>query len=810
MASTSDKGLAKAAVTSGEAQSPPSDNDSGERPVRKQLKETTIESAPVDNNPDTPSADNGHSRKRSFEESRDDAQNPNDNSDGSRKRSRENTPEDTKVPQSVAVKDETKDESLDDLPDYVSDDEYPQQYLPSNPLATIYHSDAIYHSCSSGLGSLEDLLFYHGDPYGSPEINNSDEEVDFIALSNDQSVSAKEHVEVIVISDDESVSVIKTEEHQETREPHAQMDTGGHVDSYVYISSDEEAVGYFLTEEALASFEILRGLEERSMHKQKAVNQAASGDDGYASDGDEASSDGVGAVFDDIEAASHYEEVPSDGAEAASDEDETASNSDEAASDGDEQALDSHEHAFGSYIAAEAAYDRCTVAYQAYEAAENACEVAKMVFDTAKAEYEAILAAYEAASGVHGATTGNDPASADEPVSNAPINPLQAQDMEPLAAEIRENDDTNNQTQGEAKPIEGASSTTEGDDSKAPKKKRSREQLEEGAKKPEASEVTAQTVGPDGKTTEGEPEKKRHRDNSQERDTKTADAFAASAFANTSATSPFASLGKTANASSTSAFAASSLAAFAGSEKSPFGTLGAATNSSVFKPTTSGTSSFGPSAGTSGFGALGSGFAGVGGGFASASKPGGLTSFASSNAPTTSQAKPLGADESEGEESETGDEENATFEAEKTDDRFFEQTSTYSSSFLPRTILTSTVATGEEEEETAFSCKAKLFHFSQEWKERGIGTFKLNIRTGAEGKRTGRMIMRADGAGRVMLNSPIFKGMNYGDAKNQAPKSKQILLACTEEGRTVPLLLRTGNEAYATELYEIIGGLLEE
>lgn len=83
-----------------------------------------------------------------------------------------------------------------------------------------------------------------------------------------------------------------------------------------------------------------------------------------------------------------------------------------------------------------------------------------------------------------------------------------------------------------------------------------------------------------------------------------------------------------------------------------------------------------------------------------------------------------------------------------------------------------------------------MFHFSKEWKERGIGTFKVNVRTGANGKKTGRMIMRADGAGRVMLNSPIFEGMRYGNAQNEAPDSKQILLASTEGGHTIPLLLR--------------------
>lgn len=57
------------------------------------------------------------------------------------------------------------------------------------------------------------------------------------------------------------------------------------------------------------------------------------------------------------------------------------------------------------------------------------------------------------------------------------------------------------------------------------------------------------------------------------------------------------------------------------------------------------------------------------------------------------------------------------------------------------------------------------------------------------------MIMRADGALRVMLNSPVFEGMNYGDAKNMAPTNKQIFLASTEENRTVPLLLRVSFHA---------------
>lgn len=98
-------------------------------------------------------------------------------------------------------------------------------------------------------------------------------------------------------------------------------------------------------------------------------------------------------------------------------------------------------------------------------------------------------------------------------------------------------------------------------------------------------------------------------------------------------------------------------------------------------------SGFASTSGGSGFGGLGSGFAGVGGGFTAAGKSGGLTSFASPNAPATfgdSKAKPLGAvdpkdEEDDNEEDEDEDEDTHTFEAEKTDERFFEQTSMYSS-----------------------------------------------------------------------------------------------------------------------------------
>ena len=103
------------------------------------------------------------------------------------------------------------------------------------------------------------------------------------------------------------------------------------------------------------------------------------------------------------------------------------------------------------------------------------------------------------------------------------------------------------------------------------------------------------------------------------------------------------------------------------------------------------------------------------------------------------------------------------------------------------------VETGEEGENTIFACKGKLFQFSDKmWKERGIGTFRINIRKPTESdKKTARIVMRADGVLRVMLNSPVFKGMFVGDVDGKEPKNKQVNLVSVENnGRSVPYLLR--------------------
>ena len=104
--------------------------------------------------------------------------------------------------------------------------------------------------------------------------------------------------------------------------------------------------------------------------------------------------------------------------------------------------------------------------------------------------------------------------------------------------------------------------------------------------------------------------------------------------------------------------------------------------------------------------------------------------------------------------------------------------------------------TGEESEETMFSCRAKLFHFEKEWKERGVGTLKLNVHyTMKEDpeeatEQKARLIMRTDGVHRVVLNTPIFKGMRFGTPDGKEPTGKTLNMTGMEDGKPALFLLK--------------------
>ena len=92
--------------------------------------------------------------------------------------------------------------------------------------------------------------------------------------------------------------------------------------------------------------------------------------------------------------------------------------------------------------------------------------------------------------------------------------------------------------------------------------------------------------------------------------------------------------------------------------------------------------------------------------------------------------------------------------------------------------------TGEEDETTHYKCRAKLYNFvtledKKEWRERGTGVLHLNVREpkgdgGDDDKVRARLIMRADGSHRVVLNTPVKKELNFGAVKGVAPTNGYV------------------------------------
>ncbi|KAF2433595.1 hypothetical protein EJ08DRAFT_60568 [Tothia fuscella] len=349
----------------------------------------------------------------------------------------------------------------------------------------------------------------------------------------------------------------------------------------------------------------------------------------------------------------------------------------------------------------------------------------------------------------------------------------------------------------------------------------------------------------------------------------------ASAFSNTSAASPFATTSGSKSPppqTSATAFASSGFGSFAKSAspfgaatniggKSPFGGASSTAKSgSVFGTTGSGfgalrkdnslplgasstskestSSTFGSAfsmksttTATSGFGSLG-GASAFGGGFASATTGSKLSSFAGGSGPKIEglSSKPAAAfgaataDESDEDNGEGSDDEsgikspNPEETAQKKDKRFYEQS----------------VETGEENEDTIFLQRAKLYSFSaiapsteKKWIERGVGNLKLNVENvpppdnggdeeeGGEGgvvvRKKARFVMRAEGSHRVVLNSPVQKGSKYGEDNGERPKGQKFYFLGRPEGseglETMILKLKTEN---AQQLWDQVRELEDE
>ncbi|KAF8555657.1 hypothetical protein OG21DRAFT_1521612 [Imleria badia] len=110
------------------------------------------------------------------------------------------------------------------------------------------------------------------------------------------------------------------------------------------------------------------------------------------------------------------------------------------------------------------------------------------------------------------------------------------------------------------------------------------------------------------------------------------------------------------------------------------------------------------------------------------------------------------------------------------------------------------VITGEEEEETLLQIRGKLYALcpQNQWKERGSGLLKLNVRR-ADGSGA-RLVMRKEAVYALLLNVPLFPGMKCFLAQDP----RYIRFSVIEENKTVHYNLRASNAKIAQELLDEI------
>ncbi|KAJ9124276.1 hypothetical protein QFC22_001076 [Naganishia vaughanmartiniae] len=106
------------------------------------------------------------------------------------------------------------------------------------------------------------------------------------------------------------------------------------------------------------------------------------------------------------------------------------------------------------------------------------------------------------------------------------------------------------------------------------------------------------------------------------------------------------------------------------------------------------------------------------------------------------------------------------------------------------------VPTGEEDENTIHSVRCKLYVMDAgAWKERGTGSLHLNIH---KKDLSARVVMRAEGVLRLILNTPLYAGMKA------ELTDRYVKFPIVEEGKIHHIAIRTRNMDEATALHEAI------
>lgn len=115
-------------------------------------------------------------------------------------------------------------------------------------------------------------------------------------------------------------------------------------------------------------------------------------------------------------------------------------------------------------------------------------------------------------------------------------------------------------------------------------------------------------------------------------------------------------------------------------------------------------------------------------------------------------------------------------------------------------LIEKEVLTGEEEEETIHQVRGKLYVLcpQNQWKERGTGQLKLNVRREDGGG--ARLVMRKEAVYTVILNVTLFPGMKCFIAQDP----RYLRFSAIDGGTTIHYNLRVSNAKIAQELLEEI------
>jgi hypothetical protein len=114
-------------------------------------------------------------------------------------------------------------------------------------------------------------------------------------------------------------------------------------------------------------------------------------------------------------------------------------------------------------------------------------------------------------------------------------------------------------------------------------------------------------------------------------------------------------------------------------------------------------------------------------------------------------------------------------------------------------------STGEEDDKTLSQFRVKLYEFEKGegelgWKERGVGTLKVNeVKGGGH-----RILMRTEGTQRLILNFKVFREMQVDAGGDK----KANFTATNEFGKVIPLMVRFNKNEQVEEFIKSVKSVI--